>query len=224
MTRKIWISGAAVFILTLLLNLPAAFIARFVDWPPGWQPQVISGTLWTGRMERLGSVGPIAWTFRPWAGRSQVSAGFQQQDWALSLNGWPWAWQAELIPGAPLVTPTSGYVLDGHWRGRVIAQGRALRCLSSEGEVYGEDMALLLPWTMVVGKARFRLECRDAMQLLAEVQRHGEHRFEARLDPFARRLNLSGRVEPDASVTPLLIQAGLLKPGAGDFARVFGNR
>lgn len=224
MTRMLWITGAAVFVLTLLLNLPAAVVARFVDWPPGWQPQAISGTFWNGRMAALGSVGPVTWTFRPWVGQGRVNAGFQQQAWALSLSGWPWAWQAELTPGAPLVTPAAGYVLDGQWRGRVRIQGRALRCASSEGEVYGEDMALLSPWTMVLGEARFRLDCRDGMHLLADVRRQGEHRFEARLDPVARRLKLSGQVEPDASVTPLLIQAGLLKPGEADFEKMLGKR
>ncbi len=224
MTRKLWILGASVFILTLLLNLPAAAVARLINWPPGWQPQTVSGTLWDGRVERIGMIGPLAWKLQPWFGMGLLEGGFQQQAWALALNGWPWAWRAELIPGAPLVAPASGYALDGQWQGSVHVQGRGSRCTAGGGELLGQDMALLSPWMMVLGNARLTVECRDSLQLLVDVRREGEHRFEGRMDPFAQRAQISGEVRPEASVTPLLIQSGMLKAGESRFERTLGKR
>ena len=224
MTRKLWILGASVFILTLLLNLPAAAVARLINWSPGWQPQAVSGTLWDGRLERIGVIGPLAWRLQPWFGHARLEGGFQQQAWALAANGWPWAWRAELIPGAPLVAPASGYALDGQWQGSVHVQGRGSRCTAGSGELLGHDMALLSPWMIVLGNARLTVECRNSLQLLVDVRREGEHRFEGRMDPFAQRAQISGEVRPEASVTPLLIQSGMLKTGESRFERTLGKR
>ncbi|GFM89845.1 hypothetical protein PSCICO_52440 [Pseudomonas cichorii] len=224
MSRKLWMLGTLVFALTLLLNMPAAFMARFIAWAPGWQPQGVAGTLWSGRAERLGSVGPLSWRLQPWIGQGFVSAGFQQRAWELKMQGWPWAWSAELAPAASLITPAAAYAVDGRWQGRLLMQGRGAKCTSSEGSLQGQDLALLSPWMVVLGNAHLKLECRDAMKLLADVQREGEHRFEILLEPAASRMKISGRVEPAALVTPLLVQAGVMKTGASQFETVLGRR
>lgn len=224
MSRRLWVLGAVVFTATLLLNIPAAFLARFVPWSPAWQPVAVTGTLWNGRMDRLGALGPLVWRVQPLIGQATLSAGFQQRMWALNISGWPWAWQAQLEPVASQLTPPTGYVLDGHWRGRVQLNGRGAKCLSSAGDLQGQDVALLSPWTVVLGSAHLTFECRDSLRLLVDVQREGEHRFEARLESDTRRVRLSGWVEPDAVVTPLLVQAGMLKPGASQFETVLGKR
>jgi general secretion pathway protein N len=224
LTRKLWALAVTVFVLTLLLNLPATLIVRWLDWPPGWQPEGVSGTVWSGNAASVGPVGPLIWKLRPWAGQAQFSGGLQQQAWDLSVTGWPWAWQADLLPGEPLVTPAASYTLDGHWTGRLQLRGRGSRCTTSEGELRGQDMALLSPWMMVLGNATLRVDCTDGLQVLAEVQREGEHRFAARLQPFTRRANITGQVEPEASVTPLLIQANLLKAGESRFEKTLGGR
>jgi general secretion pathway protein N len=224
MTRKLWILGASVFVLTLVLNLPASVVVRLINWPPGWQPQNVSGTLWDGRMERISLIGPLSWKFQPWFGHARFEGGFQQQAWALAVDGWPWVWRAELTPGAPLVAPASGVALDGQWQGGVHVQGRGSRCTASNGAVLGQDMALLSPWMMVLGNARLTVECRESLQLLADVRREGEHWFEARVDPVAQRARISGEVQPEASVAPLLIQAGMLKAGESRFERTLGKR
>lgn len=224
MTRKLWGLGVAVFILTLLLNIPAAFVARFIPWTPDWQPMAVTGTLWSGRMDRLGVVGPLEWRLQPWIGQGIVSAGFQQRSWELQLNGWPWAWQARLAPAALQMTPLTGFVVDGDWQGSVHIKGSGARCRSSEGELRGRDLALITPWTVVLGGAQLRLDCREGLRLLADVQREGEHRFEGWMEPAVGRVKLNGKVEPDAMVTPLLVQAGLLKAGASEFERVWGGR
>ncbi len=224
MKPVLWVVAALVFTLTLALNVPAAFVARFVDWPAAWQPQAISGTLWKGRMNQLGVIGPLSWDLRPWLGRGDVSAGFQRQAWDLHARGWPWAWQMQLVPAAPLVTPAAAYVLDGRWQGTLSIEGRGAHCRASEGELRGDDMALLVPWTVVLGSARLQLACGETLRLLASVQRAGEHQFDVDLQPFPSRVEVKGRVEADASVTPLLIQAGLLKAGETQVEKVFGGR
>jgi general secretion pathway protein N len=224
MKPGLWVVAAVVFTLTLVLNVPAAFVARFIDWPAAWQPQAISGTLWSGRMNQLGAIGPLSWELRPWLGRGDISGGFQRQVWDLHASGWPWAWQMQLVPAAPMVTPVAAYMLDGRWQGKLVIQGRGAHCSASEGELRGEDMALLVPWTVVLGSARLQLACGDAVKLLATVQRAGEHQFEANLQPFARRVEIKGRVAAEASVTPLLVQAGLMKAGETRFEKVFGGR
>ncbi|MBX8567560.1 type II secretion system protein N [Pseudomonas cichorii] len=224
MSRKLWMLGALVFVLTLLLNMPAAFLARFVPWTPGWQPQGVAGTLWHGRAERLGSVGPVSWSLRPWIGQGLVSAGFQQQVWELKLQGWPWEWTAELAPAGTLVTPATAYVVDGRWQGRLLMQGRGAKCTSGEGNLQGNDLAVLSPWMVVLGNAHLRLECLDGLKLLADIRREGEHRFEIGLEPVTRRMKVSGQVEPTAMVTPLLVQSGMLKAGSSQFETVLGKR
>lgn len=224
MSRKLWVLGVAVFVATVALNVPAAFVARFIPWGAGWQPVAVSGTLWHGRMDRLGAVGPLTWRVQPWFGQGTLSAGFQQRLWALNVSGWPWAWQAQLEPVASQMTPATGYLLDGHWQGRLNLNGRGGRCLSSTGDLLGQHVAMLTPWTVVLGSAHLKLECRDGLRLLVDVQREGEHRFEAELDPISRRVKLNGKVEPDAMVTPLLVQAGMLKAGAAQFETVLGGR
>ena len=224
MNRKLWVLGVVVFVATVALNVPAAFVARFIPWSANWQPVAVSGTLWNGRMDRLGAVGPLVWRIQPWLGQGTLSAGFQQRLWALNVSGWPWAWQAQLEPGGSQMTPATGYLLDGHWQGRLQIKGRGATCLSSAGALQGQDVAMLAPWTVVLGSAHLNVECRDGLRLLVDVQREGEHRFEAQLDPVSRRVKLNGKVEPDAMVTPLLVQAGMLKAGATQFETVIGGR
>lgn len=222
MTRKLWMLGIAVFVVTLLLNIPAALVARFIPWGAGWQPVAVAGTIWNGHMERLGMVGPLAWRFQPWIGEGQVNLGFQQRNWELQLSGWPWSWHAQLAPVARQMTPATGFVMDGDWQGRVQIKGHGATCSSSSGELQGRDLALITPWTVVLGRAQLRLECLEGLRIVANAQRDGEHRFEARLDPVVGRIKLNGWVEPDAMVTPLLVQAGVLKAGASQFERVSG--
>ncbi|RRV06016.1 hypothetical protein EGJ27_15125 [Pseudomonas sp. v388] len=224
MNRRIWIIGGVVLALTVLLNLPASLIARTISWPPGWQPEGISGTLWSGNAVSVGPIGPLIWKWRPWMAEAQFSGGFQQQAWDLSVTGWPWAWQADLLPGEPLITPPSAYTLDGHWKGRLQLRGRGSRCTASEGELRSEDMALLAPWMMVLGNATLNVDCREALQVLADVRREGEHRFTVNAEPLARRATIAGEVEPQASVTPLLRQAGILKVGESRFEKTLGWR
>lgn len=222
MSRGLWGAGALAFALTLLCNLPASWLLRGVDWPPGWQPEQVSGSLWHGRIERLGVVGPLSWQLRPWQRQLQVDADLQQHAWALRVQGWPWDWQARLQPRSAVATARSEYLLDGQWQGALQIDGRGSRCVDSQGELGGQHLAMLAPWSLALGSARITLNCQQGLQLLADIERAGEHRLQARLAPAQQRLQLSGQLQPDAAITPLLVQAGLLKAGAGQFEKRFG--
>jgi general secretion pathway protein N len=224
MKAGLWMVAALVFALTLLLNLPAAFVARLIEWPAGWQPQAITGSVWNGHMEKLGSLGPLKWNLRPWAGSATLDAGFQRQNWQMIVSGWPWAWQAELAPTASVVTPAAAFVLDGQWIGQVRIQGRGTRCLSSEGALHASGLTVLSPWMVVLGDANLRVDCQDKLQVFADIQRKGEHHFEARLQPFTRYAVVKGQVQAEASVKPLMVQAGLLKAGDTTFEKILGGR
>lgn len=224
MSRSLWCAGWLVFALTLLLNVPASWVLRAVDWSPGWQPEQVSGSLWQGRIERLGVFGPLSWQLRPLHRQLQLDAGLQQQAWALRVDGWPWHWQARLQPGAAKSSARSEYLLDGQWQGALQLDGRGSRCVDSQGELRGQQLAMLAPWPLTLGSARITLNCQQDLHLLAEIERAGEHRLQARLEPAPQRLQISGQLAPDAALTPLLVQAGLLKAGAVQFEKHFGQR
>lgn len=56
----LWVSG--VFSVTLLVELPASWVARGVGLPM----HEVSGSLWQGQARQLGPVGPMQWTLQPW--------------------------------------------------------------------------------------------------------------------------------------------------------------
>lgn len=221
MTRRLWLAGALVFALTLLLNLPATWALRLVDWPDGWQPEQVSGSLWNGRVQRAGALGPLSWQLRPW--RAQVDTGFARQRWTLTASGWPWNWQAQLAPSVATTGVDSRYLIDGHWQGRLQIAGQGGRCVHASGELRGRDIGLLTPWTLALGEARLSLDCHQGLQGFADVQRIGEYRLEARFEARTGRLQLSGQVLPNAPLTPLLVQAGLLKAGDERFEKALGT-
>jgi len=222
MSRSIaW--GALVFALTLLLDLPAAFVARHVPWHAEWQPSGVSGSVWHGRATRLASLGPLEWEVRPWAGEVQLNLGFQQRLWEGSIRGWPWNWQAQLAPRAVSALPATAWVLDGRWQGRLQVNGAGRRCRSAEGELVGKDLALLSPWQINLGSTRIELQCRDGLQLLADLQLPGEHGFKVEADLQRQHVRVDGRVEADAAVIPLLVQARWLHPPEQTFSKVLGK-
>ncbi|NNA67790.1 general secretion pathway protein GspN [Pseudomonas gessardii] len=219
MSRALILWGVLVFSLTVLLELPAAFVARQLPWPTGWQPSGVAGSLWAGRAARVGALGPVAWKIRPWA--AQINLGFQQRIWELSVHGWPWNWQAQLAPRAVSAWPAPMFVLDGRWEGRLQVDGAGMSCLRAEGQLLGHDLAVLSPWLVNLGDTRIALQCRDGLRLLADVQRPGEHHF--KVEAASQRLQVDGQVEPGAAVTPLLVQARWLQPAAQRFSKVLGK-
>lgn len=223
MTRWTIVWGVLVLALTLLLNVPAAFVVRQLNWLPGWQPQAVSGSVWHGRMAQLGALGPLEWSVRPWVREVHVNAAFQQRNWAFSLHGWPWDWHAQLAPGAISATPAGAFVLAGQWAGRLNISGGGRVCRSSEGALRGTDLALLTPWLVSLGNTDIRLECGQGLKLLAVLHLKDEHRFDVEADWDLQKIKVEGRVEPTAAVTPLLVQARWLSPDQQAFSKTLGR-
>lgn len=214
MSRSLWLAGGLAFVFTLLANLPAAWVLGSIAWPSGWQAEAPGGTLWKGRLKRLGPLGPLAWQVSPWRGHLQVEGAFQQQAWTLRASGWPWNWQARLSPGAAAVGAAGDYLIDGRWQGELRLAGQWGRCLHAEGQLQASQVAMLTPWNLALGDVRVTPSCAAGLQLLAHIQRAGEHRIEARLELASHRLRLDGQVQADAALLPPLAQAGWVKPGS----------
>lgn len=217
MTRGLWLLGVLAFTLTLLVKLPAAWLMQSVVWPPGWRPGQATGTLWQGQVDQLGPLGPLAWQWQPWQGRLQMALGFERQAWHLELVGWPWRWQAILRPGPSAAGIAREYLFDGQWRGELRLAGQGTHCQQAEGELRGDQVALLAPWTLALGEARLTLVCDKHLQVQAEIQRSGEHHLNARLETGIGRVMLSGQVQAGAALRPPLVQAGWLKKEAQTF-------
>lgn len=223
MSRAIVAWAVGVFALTVLVQVPAAFVARQLGWPVGWQPEGVSGSLWDGRAARIGALGPVQWRLRPWAQDVQLNLGFQQRTWRLSIHGWPWRWQAQLAPRSTGTHTATLFVLDGEWEGHLQINGAGRSCRSTQGTLLGHDLALLSPWTVNLGNTRIQLQCTKGLRLLAQLQLDAEHSLKLDVDPQGQRARLDGHVEPGAALTPLLVQARWLQPTAQTFSKVFGK-
>ncbi|MFO2466519.1 type II secretion system protein N [Pseudomonas sp. 15FMM2] len=216
--------GTLVFALTLLAQLPAAFIVRQINWPSGWQPNGVSGSLWNGHASEVGALAPVQWAVRPWAREVQVNLGFQQRIWELSIHGWPWNWQAQLAPRAVSAVAPPMFVLDGAWDGRLQVNGAGANCRTAAGALVGDDLALLSPWLLNLGSTRLELQCSGGLRLLADLQLPAQHRFKINADLQRQRLQIDGQVEAGAAVTPLLVQARWLQASEQTFSKVLGRR
>jgi len=204
----------------LLCQAPAAFYLERIDWSPGWRPQAISGTLWDGRIERLGPWQALAWQLRPWAGNLQVSAALAGQGVQARFSGWPWQWHAWLGPHARTRVDSGAWQLGGDWQGAVQVQGRGLSCTRAQGQVSVTHLAVVTPWSLALGDGELHLLCSSGrLGLAGTVQAAGQHRLELQGDFSARRLQLSGQLEPEATLLAPLAQVGWTRDGQRHFSR-----
>ncbi|MGE8384594.1 MAG: hypothetical protein ACN6PL_13100, partial [Pseudomonas putida] len=109
MSRKgvAWI--LLVFGLTVLVELPAAWVARGAGLPV----REASGSLWQGQAQQLGPVGPLRWSVQPWRLQATAQLGFQGQAWQLRAEGWPWRWRLEATAMGAQATVATDYRLAG---------------------------------------------------------------------------------------------------------------
>lgn len=221
MKRWLILWSLVVFAFVMLLGSPAAFWARWVDWPDGWEPQAVSGTLWQGQAQQIGLFGPVNWRLLLVGPGADVRAGALQRHWHLQLRGWPWQWRASLEEDGSTATPEQPISLEGNWEGRIDVRGRGQQCLSSEGRLIALRLDLLSPWAMPLGEGELKLDCSSQMRLLARLDRSGQHRFALDANLEARNTQLNGTVEKDSELGGLLRQFGLLKPGQRDFETRF---
>jgi general secretion pathway protein N len=215
MTRRRWLWALLVFAITPLVELPARWALAPLPVPLAG----ISGSLWHGQAERLGDLGPLHWRWQPWQLRAQASAGYQGQRWQLQVSGWPWAWRASLQPADDPQTLVTGYRLAGRWQGTIELKGTGSRCLSADGHLQADGLALLAPWQLDLGQARLALDCRAGWKLAGQLSLAGQHQADLAADLLTRQARLTGRVEPGAALQPVLVSAQWLAPGSSEVAR-----
>ena len=202
-----------VFGLTLLAGLPARWLSSAAPWPVDG----VSGSVWQGQAVRVGALGPVSWRLRPWS--VQVQAGFQAQRWRVEVDGWPWAWQATLVPAGPVGHLALPYRLSGEWQGQVQVRGAGGRCVAATGQVWADELALVAPWSLALGRGEVRVECAQGWTLLAQLALAGQHRMT--LEAGVAGATLAGRIEPGAAVYPVLVGGQWLGQGSEALRRTF---
>lgn len=201
---------AAVFMLTLLVELPAAWVAHGLGLPA----EGVSGNLWHGQAHQIGPVGPVRWGLLPWRMRADLQLGFQGQAWQLRAQGWPWRWRLEAAALGAQATVRTDYRLAGQWQGGLHLQGSGRQCLSSEGRVSIADLALSEPWSLGLGQGWVEIDCRAGWRLRGQLVQAGQHELKLDADLLRQRAQLAFTVQPAAALTPLLRGAQWLGPEA----------
>lgn len=199
-----------VFVLTLLVELPASWVMRAFGLPA----RDVSGSLWQGEAQQLGPVGPLRWTLQPWRLQADAQLGFQGQAWQLRAAGWPWRWRLEASAVAAQATVLTDYRLAGQWRGALRMQGAGRQCRVSEGRVTVADLALSEPWSLGLGQGWLEMDCRSGWHLRGQLAQQGQHQLAVDADLPARRAQVLFQLQPEAELTPLLRGAQWLGPQA----------
>jgi len=202
--------GGLIFSLTLLVELPAAWLAPFVGLPM----HGVSGSLWRGQARQVGPVGPVHWEVLPWRLQANALLGFQGQGWQLRGEGWPWRWRLEAAASGAQATAQQGYRLAGQWQGVLSVQGSGRQCRASEGRMTVTDLALSQPWSLGLGQGWLELDCRTGWRLQGQLAQPGQHQLSVDADLMARRAQVAFELQPDAALMPVLRGAQWLKPQA----------
>ncbi|MFJ4384568.1 hypothetical protein ACIP02_09490 [Pseudomonas sp. NPDC089408] len=210
MNRKGMAWVGLVFVLTLLVELPANWVARAFGLPM----QEVSGSLWHGQARQLGPVGPLRWAVQPWRLQANAQLGFQGQAWQLRAEGWPWRWRLEAAAVGAQATVLTDYRLAGHWQGALRIQGAGRQCRASEGRIAVTDLALSEPWSLGLGQGWLEMDCRSGWQLRGQLAQQGQHQLAVDADLLARRAQMVFELQPEAELTPLLRGVQWLGPQA----------
>jgi len=199
-----------VFTLTLLVELPAAWVARGIGLPA----RDVSGSVWQGQAQQLGPVGPLRWALQPWRMRADAQLGVQGQAWQLRAEGWPWRWRLEASAVGAQATVLTDYRLAGQWQGTLRVQGAGRRCRASEGRLTVTDLALSEPWSLGLGQGWLELDCHNGWRLRGQLAQQGQHQLAGEADLLARRAQVVFELQPEAELTPLLRGVQWLGPQA----------
>ncbi|MFK3684779.1 hypothetical protein [Pseudomonas sp. NPDC088890] len=187
-----------VFSVTLLAELPARWLTH------GLAISGVSGSLWRGQAVQWGPAGPLRWEITGWPLQAQLLLGFQGQGWQARLSGWPWSWQAELQALSGQARVATGYRLAGQWQGTLRMQGEGARCSRAEGRIATEDLALVEPWSLGLGRGSMQMDCSSGWHLHGQLNQPGQHQLELDADLSARRAKVDFQLQTDAALTPIL--------------------
>lgn len=210
MNRKGMAWVGLVFVLTLLVELPANWVARAFGLPM----QEVSGSLWHGQARQLGPVGPLRWAVQPWRLQANAQLGFQGQAWQLRAEGWPWRWRLEAATAGAQATAQTDYRLAGQWQGALRLQGAGRQCRGSEGRITVTDLALSEPWSLGLGQGWLEMDCRGGWRLRGQLAQQGQHQLAVDADLLAHRAQVVFELQPEAELTPLLRGVQWLGPQA----------
>ncbi|MGS7252789.1 hypothetical protein ACQ7NP_16875 [Pseudomonas anuradhapurensis] len=207
-TSAAWV--LLVFVLTLLLELPASWVAHVFKLPL----REASGSLWQGQAQQLGPLGPLRWALQPWRLQASAQVGWQGQAWQLRAEGWPWQWQLTATALGPQLTTTADYRLAGQWQGGLRVEGAGRRCQGSDGRLQVTDLALSEPWSLGLGQGWLEIDCGNGWHLRGQLAQQGQHHLAMDADLPGRRARLVYELQPEAALTPLLRGAQWLGPQA----------
>jgi Bacterial type II secretion system protein N. len=210
MSRRGLLWCGLVFTLTLLVELPAAWVVRGVGLSAG----DVSGSVWQGQAQQLGPVGPVRWVVQPWRMQGSAQLGFQGQAWQLRAEGWPWSWRLDAIPMGAQVTVPASYRLTGQWEGALTVEGKGRECLTGEGRLTVHDLALSEPWSLSFGTGWLAVDCKNGWRLHGQLAQQGQHHLTMDADLPGRQAVVMFQLTPEAALTPLLREAQWLAPQA----------
>ncbi|QHG66712.2 general secretion pathway protein GspN [Pseudomonas putida] len=210
MSRRGLLWCGLVFTLTLLIELPAAWVARGVGLPA----RDVSGSVWQGQAQQMGPVGPVRWALRPWRMQADAQLGFQGQAWQLRAQGWPWNWRLEAAALSAQATVLTEYRVAGQWQGVLRMQGSGRQCQSSEGRVSVTDLALSEPWSLGLGQGWIEMDCRAGWRLRGQLVQQGQHEMSLEADLEGRRAQVAFNLQNESVLTPVLRGAQWLGPQA----------
>lgn len=210
MNRRAMVWVLLVFVLTLLVELPANWLVRASGLPM----REVSGSLWQGQAHQLGPVGPLRWVVQPWHLQADAQFGVQGQGWQLHIAGWPWRWQMEVTARGAEATVSTDYRLAGQWQGVLKVQGAGRLCRASDGRVTVTDLALSEPWSLGLGQGWLEMDCHSGWRLRGQLAQQGQHQLAVDADLGARRAEVVFELQPEAALTPLLRGAQWLGPQA----------
>ncbi|NQD78249.1 general secretion pathway protein GspN [Pseudomonas sp. CM27] len=199
-----------VFVLTLLVELPASWVARAFGLPM----RDVSGSLWQGEAQQMGVVGPLRWAVQPWRLQANLQLGFQGQTWQLRAEGWPWRWQLQAVPMGAQATAFTDYRLAGQWQGTIRLEGGGRQCRASEGRLTVTDLALSAPWSLGLGEGWLEIDCASGWRLRGHLTQQSQHQLTLEADLQQRQAQVVFELQPEAALTPLLRGAQWLGPQA----------
>ncbi|HKS12496.1 MAG TPA: hypothetical protein VJS90_05600 [Pseudomonas sp.] len=215
MSRRASLWVALVFGLTVLLELPATWLARALALPA----QGVTGSLWQGQARQVAEAGPLRWHWRPWRLHAQAWFGYQGQEWEVQVRGWPWDWHAQLQALGTQRSADSAYRLAGQWKGAIHLQGAGQQCRGAQGRIAVDDLALVAPWSLGLGQGWLQVDCSKGWHLAGQLALTGQHQASLDADLLARQARLKVELQPDAALLPVLRGSQWLDAGATQLQR-----
>lgn len=83
-------------------------------------------------------------------------------------------------------------------------QGAGARCSGANGQMSTEDLALVEPWSLGLGRGSLKMDCSSGWHLLGQLNQPGQHQLELDADLSARRAKVHFQLQADAALTPIL--------------------